>query len=256
MKFSLIDILIISSIFLVVGYYIFLRYREEKKKEKINYVPMLLSYLEKFEKEKEEFIQRAEDFKSKLESSKRRLEEIRKKVDEYKWKKRDIERLKKLKRTEFETIFTGIFEILGYDITEPAIYKDHNIDFILTHKDKKICLDFIDYQKIKNLNEKYIETLLQGKQKYECTDIWIITNSKFSEKLEKLIKDNCIKIMDIDDIIQTLPSLRIFDDYFDEKTIYHNYELLYKETYDEIIRRNEWIDEVNKKLAEHSEKIK
>ncbi len=250
MGLSLVDTLILLSIFLIVASYFLVRYREEKKKEKINYVPMLLSYLEKYKEEREEFQDRAENFKSKMEEAKAKIDKIKEEIRNYRWKKSDIERLKKLKGTEFETYFSGIFEIMGYQITEPAIYKDCNIDYILMPGKKKICIDFIDNTKIKKLNDRYINTLLEGKEKYNCDSVWVITNAEVDDQIkEKLFKAD-INLISLDEILAIFPSLRIFDDYFDTKTVYHNYELLYKETYDEVIRRNEWIDEIQRKLEE------
>jgi HJR/Mrr/RecB family endonuclease len=243
-----IDLIIVTVIFLSVGIYILIRYIEEKKKYKINYVPMLLSYLEKYQQEKEEFEERAESFKNKLKQSEENLRKIKENIKNYQWKKKDIEKLKQLKGTEFETIFTGILEILGYQITEPYIYKDCNIDNIINLEHRKICIDFIDFKKIKELDENYIKKLVEGKQKYGCKSIWIITNGDLSDNQKKLVLDNDINVLTIEEILKFFPSIRVFDDYFDEKTVYHNYELLYKETYDEIIRRNEWIDEINRKL--------
>ena len=250
MSLSLIDVLILLSIFSIAAYYFVVRYREEKKKEKINYIPMLLSYLKKYEEEKEEFQSRAQNFKTKMEEAQKRINQIKEKLKDYRWKKSDIEKLKKLKGTEFETYFSGIFEIMGYQITEPAIYKDCNIDYILMPEKKRICIDFIDYTKIKKINDKYINTLLQGKDKYNCESVWVITNAKVDDQIkEKLFKAD-INLISLDEILAIFPSIRIFDDYFDIKTVYHNYELLYKETYDEVLRRNEWIDEIQRKLEE------
>ncbi len=254
MNLDIIDYLIGGTILSVVLLYAFLRYKEERKKEKLNYVPMLLSYLEKYEEEKKEFQERARDFKSKLENAKEKLEYLKNKVSEYKWKKSDIEKLKKLRGTEFETYLSGLFEIMGYQITEPPIFKDNNIDFILEPEKQNICIDFVDFNKIKKINPKYISKLINGQKKYNCNEIWIITNSEKNENLINLTKNSNIKILFLEDIIQFFPSIRLFDDYFDAKTIYHNYELLYKETYDEVIRRNTWIEEIKEKLSKEEHK--
>lgn len=79
--------------------------------------------------------------------------------------------------------------------------------------------------------------------------MWIITNTEIDNNLrEKFIK-NDINVISLNEILSISPSIRLFDDYFDAKTIYHNYELLYKETYDEVIRRNTWIEEIKEKLS-------
>lgn len=249
MNLDIVDYLIGGAILSVILIYALLRYKEERKKEKINYIPMLLSYLEKYDKEKEEFQKRADDFKEKLQDAKEKIEKLKRQIKEYKWKKSDIEKVKRLKGTEFETYFSGLFEIMGYKITEPPIYKDKNIDFILQLEKANICIDFIDYTKIKKLDDKYINILLEGKKKYKCKSLWIITNTEIDNNLmEKFIK-NDINVISLNEILFIFPSIRLFDNYFDAKTVYHNYELLYKETYDEIIRRNTWINEIKEKLS-------
>jgi len=53
LNLDIVNYLIGGAILGVIFLYALLIYKEEKKKEKINYVPMLLSYLEKYEKERE-----------------------------------------------------------------------------------------------------------------------------------------------------------------------------------------------------------
>jgi hypothetical protein len=211
--------------------------------------------LKKYEEEKEEFKQRAKDFKEKLENAKEKLNQLKSKLKEYNWKKSDIEKLKKLKGTEFETYFSGLFEIMGYMIVELPIYKDKNIDFILEPEKHNICIDFIDFLKIKKIDDKYIKTLLEGKNKYKCKSLWIITNTEINNDLKEKLLKNDINIISLNEILSIFPSIRLFDDYFDAKTVYHNYELLYKETYDEVIRRNAWIEEIKEKLAQEEKNM-
>ncbi len=245
-----IDLLILSLIFTFVGAYAVFRYIEEKKKYKKNYIPMLESYLEKYTEEKKYYQERADNFKQKLETAAKNIEKIKNNISQYKWTDEDIVDLKRLKGTQLETVFTGIFEILGYKITEPAIYKDCNIDFIINIDDKNVCVDFVDYKKAKELDDDVLRKLIEGKEKYKCKDIWIITNTEINKDKKEKIKNHGIKLITLKEIIENFPSIKIYFDYFDEKTVYHNYELLYKETYDEVLRRNEWIDEINKKIED------
>ncbi len=249
-----IDLIIGGIILAVVLIYVLIRYIEERKKYEKNYIPMLLSYLEKYQEEQKEFEERAENFKFKLKQAEENLKKIKNNIHIYQWRKKDIERLKQLKGTEFETVFTGIFEILGYNLTEPYIYKDNNIDYIINLPNKKICIDFVDYKKINDISTPYINQLVKGKEKYQCNSVWLITNTEVNNDIKKLLLEHDINIISLPEIIRFFPSVKVFDDYFNEKTVYHNYELLYKETYDEIIRRNEWIDEISKKLEEATKK--
>jgi HJR/Mrr/RecB family endonuclease len=255
MNVSLIDILILSLIFAIAGYYGFLRYKEEKHKEKINYIPMLERYKKKYLEEIEKYKKRVEKFQEMIKQNKKELEEIKKNIHRYKWTKSDIEKLEKMKKTEFERTFTVLFEILGFNIYEPVIFKENNIDIIIEAKgegfekicNSKTCIDFIDFQNIKKIDKNYLEELLKGKEKYKCEKILIMTNGNFPEELRENFK-NDIEVFTIKEILQFFPSIKIVYDYDENQTVYHNLEIMFTETKDEITRRKHWISEIEENI--------
>ncbi len=247
MGFDFIDITLLIIIFSIVGYYAYLRYREEKKKKEKQLIPTLKYYLEKFSREKKEFTEKAKKFRDKMEYYRNKLRQIEREIYRYRWEKDEKRYLRTLKGTDFEWTISFLLKILGFKVYEPSVYKDHNIDFIVEIGGFKICVDFIDYQQLKKLDENYLRQLISGKEKYKCLGIWIISNGNL-EKKNSLDKE--IVFFDYRDILRFFPSIRIVEDYYETQTKFHNYELLHKETSDEIIRRDTWIKEVEEKLKE------
>ncbi|HHG74955.1 MAG TPA: hypothetical protein ENK22_07910, partial [Persephonella sp.] len=176
-----------------------------------------------------------------------KLQQIENEIYRYKWEKDEKRYLRNLKGTDFEWTMSFLLKILGFKVYEPPVYKDHNIDFIVEIDGFKICVDFVDYQQLKKLNENYIGQLAEGKEKYKCCGIWIISNGNVEKKDGW---DRQILFFDYRDILRFFPSIRVVEDYYEVQTKFHNYELLHKETSDEIIRRDTWIKEVEEKLKE------
>ncbi len=255
MNFDLIDVLILSLIFGIAGYYGYLRYKEEKHKEKMNYIPMLEKYKTKYLEDIERYKNRLNKFQEMINQNKTELENIRNNIFRYKWTKTDIEKLKKMKKTEFESTFTVLFEILGFNIFEPLIFKENNVDVIIEAKKKdfekicksRTCVDFIDFQNVKNVNKEYLENLIKGKEKYQCEKVLIITNGEFPEKLKKEFKNN-IEVFSLKEILEFFPSIKIVDDYNENRTVYHNLEIMFNETKDEITRRKYWLEEIDENI--------
>ena len=246
-----VDIFIIFIIASIIGTYAFIRYQEEKKKEKENLVPTLKSYKEKFLKEKAVYREKAEILKKQMEEAQKEFENILENITKYKWTEDEKEYLRNMKGTEFERTFSVMFELLGFKVYEPPIFKDHNIDIILELDNKdRICVDFLDYTQRKKLNDRYIKELLKGKDKYNCKSVWLITNRFLDDKIEDKIYKADINLFEFNQIVRFFPSYRLVDEYDENRTKFHNFELLHRETEDEVIRREAWIKEIEEKLEE------
>ncbi len=254
MNVDFIDIALVSLIFAIVGYYAYLRYREEKHKQEQQLIPMLEAYKERFLREKEEFKEKAQHFKKLMEEVEEEWRRIKANIPNYKWSEEDKKYLKELKGTDFERTFTVMFHILGFKTDEPPIFKDHNIDLIIETNKDKICVDFIDFTQIKKINEKYLQDLEKGRKKYSCKSVWILTNTDVPENIEKLIYKYDMNLFEFNQIVKFFPSYKIVIDYDRNRTKFHNFELLHKETQDEIIRRDYWVKEVEEKLEEAKKK--
>lgn len=254
MNIDIVDVALVSIIFTIVGYYAYLRYKEEKHKQEKQLIPMLEAYKEKFLKEKEEFKEKARYFKKLMEEAEKEWHQIKQNIPNYKWTEEDKKYLKELKGTDFERTFTVLFHILGFKTDEPPIYKDHNIDLIIETEKDRICVDFIDFSQVKKINEDYLQDLEKGREKYRCKTVWILTNTDIPEDKEKLIYKYDMNLFEFKQIVKFFPSYRIVVDYDRNRTKFHNFELLHKETQDEIIRRDYWVKEVEEKLEEAKKK--
>ncbi|WP_457644061.1 restriction endonuclease [Persephonella sp.] len=249
------DFVILGIILGIVSIYAYFRYREEKHKEEKMLIPNLLSYRDKYIREREMYTKRAEKFKEKMIEVEKEFEKIKERIPDYRWTEEEKEVLRNLKGTEFERIFTVIFQLLGFKVYEPPVYKDHNIDIIIELADnKRICVDFLDYTQRKRINERYIRELIKGKEKYKCDSVWLLTNRFLDDDLEEMIFRYDINLFEFNQLVRFFPSYRLVDDYDENRTRFHNYELLYKETHDEVLRRDLWIKEVEEKIKEIKKK--
>lgn len=257
---SLIDIAIVSVILSIVSLYAYVRYREEKHKEEKMLIPTLQNYKQKFIEEKQQFLEKSQNLKQQLDDLRQQLQDLKKNLSLYPWTQSQVDYLKTMKGSEFEYFLTQSFEMLGFTVIDPPIYKDHNIDVILKYQDdtktEYFAVDFIDYTQIKKLDDKYIENLLKGKDKYSCHKVLIITNGQLLETQKKLLIDKDVNFFEIDQIVSFMPSINFFFRYDELRSKYHACEILHKETFDEVIRREHWLNEVEEKLLQAMEKTK
>jgi HJR/Mrr/RecB family endonuclease len=257
---SLIDIAIVSVILFIVSLYAYVRYREEKHKEEKMLIPTLQNYKQKFIEEKQQFLEKSQNLKQQLDDLRQQLQDLKKNLSLYPWTQSQINYLKTMKGSEFEYFLTQSFEMLGFTVIDPPIYKDHNIDIILKYQDdtktEYFAVDFIDYTQLKKLDDKYIENLLKGKDKYNCHKVLIITNGQLLETQKKLLIEKDVNFFEIDQIVSFMPSINFFFRYDELRSKYHACEILHKETFDEVIRREHWLNEVEEKLLQAMEKTK
>lgn len=257
---SLIDIAIVSVILSIVSLYAYVRYREEKHKEEKMLIPTLQNYKQKFIEEKQQFLEKSQNLKQQLDDLRQQLQDLKKNLSLYPWTQSQVDYLKTMKGSEFEYFLTQSFEMLGFTVIDPPIYKDHNIDIILKYQDdtktEYFAVDFIDYTQIKKLDDKYIENLLKGKDKYSCHKVLIITNGQLLETQKKLLIDKDVNFFETDQIVSFMPSINLFFRYDELRSKYHACEILHKETFDEVIRREHWLNEVEEKLLQAMEKTK
>lgn len=254
----LIDFLIAGVIFFIVVYYAFIRFIEEKKKKEEQLIPTLEYYKNKFKNEKADYQIRADEYKERLNQIKQQLENLKKDISKYPWTDSQIEYLKQMKGSEFEYFLNTTFQMLGFEVLDPEYYKEFNIDSILKlEMDKKteyIIVDYVDFTAIKKVDRKYLEQLKAGSEKYNVSKVWIITNGEFDIKTKSMIFQFDYNLLDISYITKFLPSLNFFYEYEDLKSKFHATEILHKEMFDEIIRREHWLQEIEEKLIEALEK--
>ena len=246
--FNIIDIIILSLIIFIVSLYGFLRYREEKIKQEEKKLPELFRLKEKWTKEKFEFEKKAQNLKLKIENVKNEIEKFKRDIDSFKWTEDDIESFKLMRGTSLQYNLSTIFFLKGYNVYDPPVYKDCNIDIFLEKNGKKICVSFVDRVGIRKLDFSFLRKLKEGKEKYKCNEIWIITNSIIEKKLK------LSKLLNMKWVIDNLPPPIVVDEYEHLITQLHNLELMYEETVHEVIRRNTWIKEIEEKIQKELHK--
>lgn len=258
MSIDIFDFIIVGTIIGVVSYYAFLRYKEEKRKQQQQLIPTLEYYKDKFTKEKEDYKNRAGLYQEKLSQIRQQLEDLKKNMANYPWTESQVLYLKQMKGSEFEYFLNTTFQMLGFEVIDPEYYREFNIDSILKFEDegKKeyIIVDYLDFTQIRKLNDEYLEELQKGKEKYNISKVWIITNAEIEENTAKKVFQFDYNLLDTGYITKFLPSLNFFYEYEDLKSKFHATEILHKEMFDEIIRRDHWLQEVEQKLIEALEK--
>lgn len=257
---STIDVVILLVIASIVIYYAYIRYKEEKHKEEKMLIPTLESYKQKFLEEKEQFLKKSEELKNQLIQLEEDLKNLKKNFSTYPWTDSQIDYLKRMKGSEFEYFLSQSFEMLGFTVIDPPIYKDHHIDIILKYEDENkieyFAVDFVDYTEIKKLDKNYIKELIKGKEKYQCQKILVITNGQLTEQQKDMLIKEDINFFETDQIAKFIPSLNFFYRYDELRSKYHACEILHKETFDEVIRREHWLLEVEEKLLQAMENQK
>lgn len=258
MNLDLLDLVIVGTIVGIVTYYAILRYKEEKRRQEALLIPTLEYYKDKFNKEKEEYKNRATTYQQRLSELLQHLENLKNSMADYPWTESQISYLRQMKGSEFEYFLNTTFQMLGFEVIDPEYYKEFHIDGILKYEDENhteyIILDYVDFTQIKKLDEDYLKELQKGKEKYGITKVWIITNADIDEKITKQIFQFDYNLLDIKCITKFLPSLNFFYEYQDLKSKFHATEILHKEMFDEILRREHWLKELEKKLVEATKK--
>ncbi len=246
--FDLIDAVILALIVLIVSVYGILRYREEKIKKQERRLPELLKLKEKWIQERDNFQKKAQDLSQKIEKIKQEIQNFKQNLNSYDWTEDDIESFKLMKGTSLQYYLSTIFLLKGYNVYDPPVYKDCNIDIFIEKDGKKICVAFVDRIKVRKLDFSFLRSLKEGKEKYSCDEIWILTNSRIEKKLK------LSKLLNMNWIIENFPPIRVVDEYEYLTTKLHNLELMYEETVHEVIRRNTWLREIEEKIQEELKK--
>ncbi|NPA52645.1 MAG: hypothetical protein GXO22_07095 [Aquificae bacterium] len=246
--FNLIDTAIFGLIVIIISLYGLLRYKEEKIKENEKKLPELLKLKQKWIEERDSFEKKAQSLKEKIKQKNQQIKTLKSNLKNFRWTEEDIENFKFMRGTELQYYLSTIFLLKGYNVYDPPIFKDCNIDIIVEKNKEKICIAFVDRVKIRKLDFSFLRRLKEGKEKYNCKEIWILTNST----IEKTLKSS--KLLNMEWIIQNFPPPKAIKEYEALTTQLHNLELMYEETVHEVIRRNTWLKELEQKIQKEIEK--
>lgn len=113
----------------------------------------------------------------------------------------DIDRLS---GEEFEYRLIILFEKLGYQVKHVGNQKgDYGVDLVLEKDSARIALQAKCYKKW-HVGEDAVREVLAGKNMYQCSDAWVVTNSTFTNMAIKLAKVNSVKLISRSGLITLL----------------------------------------------------
>jgi len=113
----------------------------------------------------------------------------------------DISNIDIMEGYEFEEYLKTLFFYVGYSVTGTAQSKDYGADLILTSdKGEKIIVQAKRYSK--KVGVKSVQEAYGAIKHYNATDAIVVTNSHFSNEAEILAKENNIRLIDREELIE------------------------------------------------------
>ena len=139
------------------------------------------------------------------------IKTIVKKVKYNKWEKEgkrgkllllsaDISQIDIMEGYEFEEYLKTLFFYIGYNVEATNKAKDYGADLILTDDKEKVVVQAKRYNKTVGI--KSVQEVLGAKKHYEADQCVVVTNSKFSFEAETLAKENAVRLIDREELIE------------------------------------------------------
>ena len=117
----------------------------------------------------------------------------------------DITRIDLMEGYEFEEYLKCLFFYDEYNAELTPKSRDYGADLILTKWDEIIVVQAKRYNK--TVGSKCVSEIVGAKRHYHATDAWVITNSYFSDQAETLAKENEVRLIDRDELIEIANSV-------------------------------------------------
>lgn len=102
----------------------------------------------------------------------------------------------------FEDYLKSLFFYDGYGAQLTTKSKDYGADLILTKDDERIVVQAKRYNKIVGI--KSVQEVIGAKKHYDATDSMVVTTSKFSSEAEQIAKENGVRLVDRDELIEII----------------------------------------------------
>jgi len=112
----------------------------------------------------------------------------------------DISKIDIMEGYEFEEYLRTLFFYEGYKATLTTWSKDYGADIILNKDNKIIVVQAKRYNKVVGL--KSVQEALGSMKHYNATEAFVVTNSHFSSEAETLAKENSIRLIDREELIE------------------------------------------------------
>lgn len=101
---------------------------------------------------------------------------------------------------EFESYLSALFFYEGYSSEITTKAKDYGADVILTKGEEKIIVQAKRYSK--PVGVKSVQEIMGATKHYNATGAMVVTNSRFTEAAETIAKENNIRLVDRDELIE------------------------------------------------------
>lgn len=102
----------------------------------------------------------------------------------------------------FEDYLRVLLFYLGYKVEVTQKSRDYGADLVLVDPNtkQKIIVQAKRYNK--PVGSKAVQEILAAKLHYKADDAWVITNNKYTPQAELLAKENNIRLIDRDELIE------------------------------------------------------
>ena len=143
---------------------------------------------------------------------------IRKMIKKKKWKEQELDGHKVLLSyniTDIDLMDGYMFEdylkillfYLGYKVVSTKKSHDFGADLLIKSAEgNTIAIQAKRYNK--KVSGKAVQEVLACKQHYSASDAWVITNSKFTTEAEALAKENLVRLIDRDELVEMYTEAR------------------------------------------------
>ena len=101
---------------------------------------------------------------------------------------------------EFEEYLKTLFFYEGFASETTTKSKDYGADIILTTQTEKIIVQAKRYSK--TVGAKSVQEIMGAINHYKATGAMVVTNSYFSQAAETLARENNIRLIDRDELIE------------------------------------------------------
>ena len=103
---------------------------------------------------------------------------------------------------QFEFYLQTLLFYLGYKVEPTTKSRDWGADLILTDQEahKRIVVQAKRYSK--TVGARAVQEIVASKLHYEADDAWVISNNYFSEQAESLAKENNVRLIDRNELVE------------------------------------------------------
>ena len=112
----------------------------------------------------------------------------------------DITSIDIMEGYEFEEYLKSMFFYLGYAVEVTKKSRDYGADLVLVKDGAKIIVQAKRYNK--TVGSKAVSEAVGALKHYLASEAWVVTNGHFSEQAETLAKENGIRLIDREELME------------------------------------------------------